>query len=58
MPAFVPTWTRGNVRNLVAIVGKADAWDKTIMTDTISPLREPNTISYRLVEDWGRATKH
>lgn len=30
----------------------AHAWEKTTMTDTISPLREPDSISYRLIESW------
>jgi hypothetical protein len=30
----------------------AHAWDRTTMTDTISPLRDPNSISYRLIEEW------
>lgn len=28
------------------------AWDRTTMTDTISPLRDPASMSYRLMEDW------
>lgn len=30
-------------------------WEETIMTDTISPLRRADTISYRLIEEWMRA---
>lgn len=35
---------------------KTDAhrWERTTMTDTISPLRDPSTISYRLIEEWSR----
>ncbi len=28
------------------------AWEQTTMTDTISPLRDPTTISYRLIDRW------
>jgi len=27
-------------------------WEHTTMTDTISPLRDPSSISYRLIEAW------
>ena len=30
-------------------------WEKTIMTDTISPLRDPQTISFRLISEWSRS---
>jgi hypothetical protein len=30
----------------------AHHWERTTMTDTISPLREPTSISYRLIEEW------
>jgi hypothetical protein len=33
----------------------AHAWERTTMTDTISPLREPDTISNRLIEEWQRS---
>jgi hypothetical protein len=31
------------------------AWVKTTMTDAISPLRDPASISHRLIDDWVRA---
>jgi hypothetical protein len=31
------------------------AWVKTTMTDAISPLRDPSSISYRLIDKWVRA---
>jgi hypothetical protein len=30
-------------------------WEQTTMTDTISPLRRADTISYRLIEEWKQA---
>jgi hypothetical protein len=30
----------------------AHAWERTVMTDTISPLRDLQSISYRLIEEW------
>ena len=30
----------------------ARAWDQLRMTDTISPLRDPNSLSYRLITEW------
>jgi hypothetical protein len=30
----------------------AQAWDNLTMTDTISPLRDPASRSYRLIEEW------
>ena len=32
-----------------------NAWVKTTMTDAISPLRDPSSISYRLIDEWVRA---
>jgi hypothetical protein len=36
-------------------VTNPNAWVKTTMTDAISPLRDPSSISYRLIEDWVRS---
>jgi hypothetical protein len=44
-----------NVRYYADFRTNARAWERTTMTDTISPLREPDTISYRLIEEWQRA---
>jgi hypothetical protein len=33
------------------------AWEKTKMTDTISPLRDQQSISYRLIEEWRTSTE-
>ena len=30
-------------------------WDRIAMTDAISPLRDPNSLSYRLIEDWNHS---
>ena len=30
-------------------------WEQIIMTDTISPLRDPSSMSYRLIESWSRS---
>lgn len=35
-------------------VTNAHKWEKLTMTDAIAPLRDPQSISYRLIEDWRR----
>jgi hypothetical protein len=30
----------------------AREWERTVMTDTISPLRQADSISYRLIDEW------
>lgn len=37
-------------------VTNARAWQRIAMTDTISPLRDPGSKSYQLIEQWMRAT--
>jgi hypothetical protein len=44
-----------DVRYYADFITNAHTWEKTTMTDTISPLREPATISYRLIEEWQRS---
>jgi hypothetical protein len=43
------------VRYCRDFVTNPDKWVQTTMTDTISVLRDPNSISFRLIEDWKRA---
>ena len=41
-----------NVRYYADYVTNANAWQRITMTDTISPLRDPNSSSYRLIKKW------
>jgi len=41
-----------NVRYYADRITNAHAWQQTTMTDTISPLRDPNSISYQLIASW------
>lgn len=34
----------------------AHNWNKIVMTDTISPLRDPSSKSYRLIVKWAAST--
>jgi hypothetical protein len=36
-------------------ITNAHQWERITMTDTISPLRQPDTASYRLIEEWRRS---
>lgn len=40
------------VRYYADRVTNAGSWQQLTMTDTISPLRDPNSASYRLIESW------
>jgi len=42
----------GNVRYFADRTTNAASWQPITMTDTISPLRDPNSASYRLIEVW------
>lgn len=44
-----------DVRYYGDFVTNAHAWESITMTDTISPLRDPSSRSYRLIEDWSRS---
>jgi hypothetical protein len=41
-----------DVRYYADFKTNALAWERTVMTDTISPLRDQQSISYRLIEEW------
>jgi hypothetical protein len=41
-----------NVRYYADFKTNALAWERTVMTDTISPLRDKATISHRLIDEW------
>ena len=41
-----------DVRYYADFKTNAKEWPKITMTDTISPLRDPETLSYRLIEEW------
>ena len=41
-----------NVRYYADFHTNARAWEQLTMTDTISPLRDTNSKSYRLIESW------
>jgi hypothetical protein len=41
-----------NVRYYGDFETNAHAWERITMTDTISPLRDPSSRSYRLIEAW------
>jgi hypothetical protein len=43
------------VRYYGDFVTNAKKWDQIRMTDTISPLRDPGSKSYRLLEEWSAA---
>lgn len=40
------------VRFYPDFVTNAQKWEQLTMTDTISPLRDPGSLSYRLIERW------
>jgi predicted Mrr-cat superfamily restriction endonuclease len=41
-----------DVRYYADRVTNAAAWQQLTMTDTISPLRDPNSASYKLISKW------
>lgn len=41
-----------NVRYYSDWITNAASWQSITMTDTISPLRDPNSASYRLIDSW------
>lgn len=41
-----------DVRYFADYVTNAASWEQYTMTDTISPLRDPGSKSYRLIEEW------
>jgi hypothetical protein len=41
-----------NVRYFADFITNAREWNPLTMTDTISPLRDPGSRSYRLIEEW------
>jgi hypothetical protein len=41
-----------NIRYYADFITNAHAWERIIMTDTISPLRDQNSKSYQLIENW------
>jgi hypothetical protein len=41
-----------DVRYYADMVTNAQLWERITMTDTISPLRDPTSLSYRLIEEW------
>ncbi len=41
-----------DVRYYADRVTNAPDWENLVMTDTISPLRNPNSASYRLIDTW------
>lgn len=43
------------VRYYADFVTNAREWERTTMTDTISPLRDSTKISYRLIEQWNNS---
>jgi hypothetical protein len=44
-----------DVRFYADYVTNARNWESITMTDTISPLRDPQSKSYQLIESWGNA---
>jgi hypothetical protein len=46
-----------DVRYYADFKTNAHAWERTIMTDTISPLHDVKSISYRLIEEWKLSTE-
>ena len=44
-----------DVRYYGDFVTNAHSWEGIKMTDTISPLRDPSSKSYRLIEDWSNS---
>ena len=45
-----------DVRYYADYATDARAWQRITMTDTISPLRDPNSLSFRLIDEWMSAT--
>jgi len=45
-----------DVRYYADFVTNAKSWQQITMTDTISPLRDPNSLSFKLTEEWIRTT--
>jgi len=41
-----------DVRYYADFVTNVNSWQSITMTDTISPLRDPNSLSFRLIEEW------
>jgi hypothetical protein len=41
-----------DVRYFADFKTNAKEWSQITMTDTISPLRDPNSLSYRLIQEW------
>ena len=44
-----------DVRFYADFVTNAQTWEQITMTDTISPLRDPKSMSYKLIERWDNA---
>ena len=42
----------GDIRHYADRVTNAATWQQLTMTDTISPLRDPNSASYKLIAAW------
>ena len=45
-----------SVRYYADYITNARSWEQITMTDTISPLRDPNSKSYQLISEWSRAS--
>ena len=45
-----------DVRYYADLVTNAQMWERITMIDTISPLRDPTSLSYRLIEEWLQRT--
>ena len=45
-----------DVRYYADFVTNAKSWQQITMTDTISPLRDPNSLSFKLIEEWIHTT--
>lgn len=41
-----------DVRYYADYVTNANSWQQITMTDTISPLRDPKSLSFKLIEEW------
>ena len=46
-----------NVRYYADYVTDAHQWERIVMTDTISPLHDRQSISYRLIDEWKRSRR-